>query len=198
MARPIAKDYADKREHIRTGAAKLFADQGFDRASMSAVAQACGISKANIYHYYNSKSELLFDLLDHHLSDLRNVVQAAARTQATPEQRLRNMVAAILIAYQGADNEHKVQLSAMGNLSDHHQRVLRGYQRDMVTALSASLNEISPDTFSDNPSKLRATTMSVFGMLNWHYMWNAKATSYEREDYASLVCDLTLSGLKGI
>ena len=40
--------------------------------------------------------------------------------------------------------------------------------------------------------------MSVFGMLNWHYMWNAKATPSEREAYATLVSDLTLSGLNGI
>jgi AcrR family transcriptional regulator len=31
---------------------------------MSQLAAACGISKANIYHYYDGKEALLFDLLE--------------------------------------------------------------------------------------------------------------------------------------
>ena len=64
MARTIAKDHDQKREQILKSAAKVFADQGFDRASMNLLAKECGISKANIYHYYDSKDALLFDLLD--------------------------------------------------------------------------------------------------------------------------------------
>ena len=52
MVRTIAKDYDDKRRHILTVAAEVFAREGIARASMNEVARACGISKANIYHYY--------------------------------------------------------------------------------------------------------------------------------------------------
>ena len=64
MVRTIAKDHDEKRKQILKSAAKVFADQGFDRASMSLLARECGISKANIYHYYDSKDALLFDILD--------------------------------------------------------------------------------------------------------------------------------------
>lgn len=181
-----------------SGAARLFAQQGFDGASMNAVAQACGVSKANIYHYYDSKTALLFDLLDHHLSDLRDTIVTAANTRSHPEDQLRGMISAILLAYQGADNEHKIQLSAMDSLPEDLHDILRGYQREMVSALSSILSALAPEVFDKNPSKLRATTMSVFGMLNWHYMWNAQATPLERDAYARLVSDLTLSGLRGL
>ena len=72
MSRPIAKDHDEKRAHILKIAARVFADQGFARASMSQVAKDCGISKANIYHYYSSKDALLFDILDTYLSALRD------------------------------------------------------------------------------------------------------------------------------
>ena len=55
MARPIAKDHSEKRAHILRIAARVFADGGIARASMAQVAEACGISKANIYHYYDSQ-----------------------------------------------------------------------------------------------------------------------------------------------
>ncbi|MEM7441197.1 MAG: helix-turn-helix domain-containing protein [Pseudomonadota bacterium] len=71
MARTIAKNYDEKRGLILDRAARLFADEGFDRASVNSVAQACDISKANIYHYYKSKDEILFDILDKYLSALQ-------------------------------------------------------------------------------------------------------------------------------
>ena len=108
------------------------------------------------------------------------------------------MVREILLAYQGVDDEHRVQTSGMSALPEEQQRLLRGYQRDMVVFVSQIIESAAPDTFRDDAAKLRATTMSVFGMLNWFYMWNSGADKGAREDYATLVSDLTLDGLKGL
>ena len=54
------------------------------------------------------------------------------------------------------------------------------------------------EMFGDDRAKLRAVTMSVFGMLNWYYMWNGGADGAARDAYAALVADLTLKGLPGI
>ncbi|MEY8840231.1 TetR/AcrR family transcriptional regulator, partial [Cribrihabitans sp. XS_ASV171] len=47
MARTIAKDHDQKRAQILKSAARVFAREGFDRASMTQLARECGISKAN-------------------------------------------------------------------------------------------------------------------------------------------------------
>jgi AcrR family transcriptional regulator len=70
MPRGLARDHAAKRDALRRGAAAHFARNGYERASMASVAAACGVSKALIYHYYDSKEALLFDLLHEHLSSL--------------------------------------------------------------------------------------------------------------------------------
>lgn len=198
MARPIAKDHDEKRAQILNTAAHVFAVEGYDRASMNQIAAACGISKANIYHYYAGKDAMLFDLLDNYLSELRNRVCTPPEAGATPEDRLLQTVRAVLRAYQGADDHHRVQVSALEALPDDKQKVLRAYQRDMVTHLSGILAEVSPDDLGRDARKLRSVTMSVFGMLNWYYMWNSGAGSEAREDYAQLVTNLSLKGLHGL
>ena len=55
MARARAADYDGKRKAILHRSAGLFAKHGYDRASMANIAQACGASKALLYHYYDSK-----------------------------------------------------------------------------------------------------------------------------------------------
>ncbi len=198
MARTIAKDHDEKRKQILKTAARVFAIDGVDRASMSQVAEACGISKANIYHYYDSKNALLYDILDTYLRDLKERVCAVSAQGRSPEEHFRATLCEILLAYEGADDEHRVQASGLGALPVEQQAVLRDYQRDLVRHMADILKKLSPHTLARDATKLRSVTMSVFGMLNWFYMWNSRAGTEEREDYATLVADLTLKGLAGV
>lgn len=195
MARTIAKDHDEKRGQILKSAAKVFATEGFDRASMTQLANECGISKANIYHYYDGKDAILFDILDTYLSVLRDRVMGADLGGLDAKTRFKRIVAEVLRAYQGADHEHQVQVNAMSALSGDQQKLLRGYQRDLVRFMSDALQATAPQIFDTDAAKLRSATMSVFGMLNWYYMWNSGAGPEARDEYAELVSNLTLDGV---
>jgi AcrR family transcriptional regulator len=192
MPRGIARDHEEKRAAIRKGAAAYFAEHGFDRASMTAAAKHCGVSKALIYHYYDSKEALLYDILDHHLSKLVADVEAAPETDG-----LRGLVRAILIAYKGADAEHKLQLDSLTVLEPEQQAPLVDLQRRLIDMMGAALKAEAPERFK-NGTNLRAVTMSVFGILNWYYMWNRPGKGLNREDYADLVTDLVLGGIHAL
>ena len=197
MARTIAKDHDHKRSRILKSAAQVFAREGFDRASMSQLARECGISKDNIYHYYDSKDAILFDMLETYLRDLRDGICGLDMQGLDAPDQLRLAVREILLAYQGSDDEHRVQSTGLSALPNDQQALLRGYQRDLVVFLSDILALNAPVLRNDK-TRLRATTMSVFGMLNWFYMWNFGADEAARKDYATLVSDLTLEGLRGL
>ena len=192
MARPIAKDHADKRAHILRVAARVFAKEGIARASMAQVAAACGISKANIYHYYDSKDALVFDILDSYLSALRERLDALDLAELAPSEQLLNFVTEVLMAYEGMDAEHQIQTEGIATLQPEQQEILKNYQRDMVRQLRDVLLTAAPAHLVSDKARLTATTMSVFGMLNWFYMWNSGAEQVEREAYAEHIRDLVV------
>jgi AcrR family transcriptional regulator len=198
VARTIAKDYDQKRTQILKSAALVFATQGFDRASMNQIAVECGISKANIYHYYSSKDALLFDILDQYLSGLKDRICTLDLSTLTPEHALHRVVHEILLAYRGMDHEHQIQTSGMPALQEAQQEILREYQRLLVDAVSAVIKPLLPLIKQSDAKQLRAVTMSVFGMLNWFYMWRPDASEQEREDYAKLVSNLTVGGTRSL
>jgi AcrR family transcriptional regulator len=198
VARPIAKDHSAKREHILKTAARVFATTGFARASMSHVAKDCGISKANIYHYYDSKDALLFDILNTYLRALRDRVLVLALEGLTPQDQLKAIVVETLHAYKGMDEEHKIQTEGIPLLDQDQQIILKGYQRDMVNQMSGIVAAIAPQVFGDDKGLLRSTVMSIFGMLNWFYMWNSGADDKARAEYGDLVTRLTLKGVDGL
>ena len=197
MARTIAKDHEAKRISILKTAARVCAQQGCARASMARIAQDCQISKATIYHYYASKDALLFDILDSYLRALRDRLADLPLDALDPETRLHRYIAAVLRAYEGMDHEHKIQTEALPLLDPAKQQILKAYQRDMVRQLSDLLTQAAPEAFAGDPARLRSTTMSVFGILNWFYIWNRSATQTDRDGYAALVADLVLNGARG-
>ena len=190
MARTIAKDHDEKRVAIRMAAARIFAAQGVDRASMSAIAKACGISKALIYHYYGGKAELLYDILECHLEGLNEVVDAVAPME--PRPYLRAIVLEILLAYAGADDLHRILINSRDVLSPSQQGEINAIQRRLIGKVSAAILAVAPDI---PESKQHATTMSLFGMTNWFFMWNREEGDAARRAYASLVADIFLDGV---
>ena len=79
MARPRAAAYDDQREAILREAAALFAQQGYGSTSMNEVAQACGLSKAALYHYVRDKSDLLLLIVMEHVARLETLALETLR-----------------------------------------------------------------------------------------------------------------------
>ncbi len=198
MARTIAKDHDEKRLAILKTAAEFFANTGYDRAAMSQLAIACNISKASIYHYYNSKEALLFGILEQHLIVLLECVEAVDTSKDDAVLNLKNLVKALLAAYRGADSEHRLQLEAMRYLKPEQQRVLAHIQRGIVQLFSDAILAAQPELFKRKPEDLRPVTMSLFGMLNWFYLWHQPGRGLTRDGYADLAADILISGLRGI
>lgn len=195
MARTLAKDHTEKSRAILKTAAKVFADTGYDRAAMSQLALACGISKASIYHYYSSKETLLFDILKHHLTDLLDGINAVTLSGNNPKADFHKLVAGVLEAYRGADSEHRLQLEGMRFLPADRQQDLADIQRQIVKRFSSAIRQVAPTFFDQNPDKLRPVTMSLFGMLNWFYLWHQPGKGISREEYAVMATDLLLGGI---
>ena len=193
MARPRATDYDDKRAAILREAAQLFATRGFDRTAMTEIAQALGVSKALFYHYYRSKDALLFDIIRAHLIELVEAAEGANDAKLAPEPRLLAVVEAIFECYQDADHQHKIQINHLGQLSPEQQSELKGFERRLVEVISGIVVGLNPALPRDF---IRPVTMSIFGTLNWKYMWFRENGRVSHADYAALVTRMFVAAIR--
>ncbi len=192
MARTRAIDYEQKRLGILSQSARLFAQHGFTGTSITMIAEACGVSKALMYHYYDSKDDVLFDVLADHLKHLVVTVEAAA-AESDARRRLVAISTALLDAYRGADAEHQVQISSLKLLPPAQQDVLKELERRLVTIFSEAI-AASLAPAATRPDILKPLTMSLFGMLNWHYLWFREGRGMTRDAYARMAANLILAG----
>lgn len=195
MARPRAADYEDKRRAILDRSAALFAERGIDRASMAEIARACGVSKALLYHYYDSKDALLFDMIVSQLTDLERTVAGALREpDTTPADRLRRMIRDVVALYGQAENLHKVQLNGVPMLPPDMRAEVRVIERTILDHITGLVRDLNPRLDDEGPLST-PMTMSIMGLLNWVYMWFRDDGALSREAYADAVADMILNGL---
>ena len=197
MARPRASDHDAKRRAILVSATKLFAQRGYARSSMSEIADACGTSKALLYHYYENKEQLLFDILHAHFTAIEEIVAEADAPGMEPRQRLRTLVNALLVAYQGADATHRVQINDLASLPELRQVALKDFERRLVARFASALAGVNP-SLKRGRKLLKPVTMSLFGMVNWSYLWFKSDGPMSRAQYADLVTHIMTEGVSGL
>ena len=194
MPRRRATSYDTKLGHIRDTAAGLFARDGFTRTSMAELAGACGVSKALLYHYFDSKEALLFDILQAYLADLETAVAIMPAADTAPRDHLRDLIRALLRQYREAGNTHKLLTFELAVLAEDRQAELRGTERRIMTRFDAALAAAAADAGRQAPLD-GPRAMMLFGTLNWTYTWFRDDGKLSLEDYCELVTDSTVASL---
>ena len=197
MARTQAPDYEQRREFIIEKAAKLFSTHSFHGTSISDLAEACKMSKSLIYHYYDSKEDILFAVMESHIDQLSVVANEIAQSSAPPNSRLLALIHSFMRLYAGAADRQKVLLNEMANLpADKRTEVISG-QRRIIAMVEDLLASLQP-ALKEAPERRRVAAMLFFGMINWTHIWFNPEGSLTADDLAEMSGKLLLDGLKGL
>ena len=193
MARPRSADYERQRERILQLAVEAFCEIGYPSASMSRLAQASGVSKAAIYHYFDSKESLLFEALHRHTTGLLALVQDARARAAPGPQRWAQVVRGLMPEYRRSRAFHAALINDLKFLPAHQRETIIGHQRAIVDAIAQTLLEAFPDRV--RPESCKAVTMALLGMLNFTFAWLRPDGPMSYEAFGELALELSLNGL---
>ena len=196
MSRGRAARYDDQREAILTHAARLFAEHGYPATSMNQVAQACGLSKATLYHYYRDKYALLVSIADGHVTRLEALVEEVQALQLAPAEELRTLILRIVAEYAGAQHAHQVLTEDVRFLTEADRDRILGTERRVVAAFARAIGLW-------HPAKAEAglatpLTMLLFGMMNWLFTWMQPDRGLSHEAIAVIVADLFTGGVNAV
>jgi len=196
MARGRAAGYDDQRELILAHAAALFAQRGYPATSMNEVAQACGLSKATLYHYYRDKYALLVSIAEGHVRKLDTLVAEVLAQGLAPEMRLRALIRRIVAEYAGAQHAHRVLTEDVRFLEPADRERVLGHERAVVAGFAQAVAGLRPELAAAALAK--PMTMLLFGMLNWMFTWVQPDGALDHDTLAPMVADLFLGGLPAV
>src|SRR6266436_7304349 len=115
------------REKILAAAVHLFAEYGYNAATMRDIARIAGIQAASIYYHYASKQALLVEIMETHMRQLNANLEHIVNKQDTVYRRL----------YEAISNHIRLHTTYKSEffIIDTEIRALKGEQREGILAL---------------------------------------------------------------
>ena len=160
---------AEKRKIIRNAAAKVFAKRGFKSATTRDIARSAQISPAAVYYYFDSKEDLLFQILQETISSGLSLIQEIERSRKGLKEKLSDI---LKIHTQAAVDFNKMKLLVHNQdaLNPEHKEKIKEKQRIYANSLIKVLEALKAEgKITDLDTK--ACAFAFFGMVSWAYRW---------------------------
>ena len=193
MARTRSENYDEIQQGILTAACEVFAEQGYMRASIADLAQACRLSRGALYHYFQSKEAILFAILDGHVRRMIADVEAAIADNTATLDQFRGAIRAIVELNARSSNEQRLILNDLSFLSESEQTMIKSLERHIVDIVSDLLIRLDREGKIIKRTK-KIYAMMLFGILNFSHTWFNPKGGISPTEFADMVVDMFLSG----
>ena len=170
---------------IMEAALEVFAKEGYDKASISKIAEAANISKGLMYNYFSSKEELLKTVLIQGVEGLKEAFIQIEDELDTPDE-LEIFIKGGMDIMRQESHFYKLyvtvffQPAAQEIMKENYQEVIGGLLEDITSYFKAK-----GDPHPMEKATLLAAIMDGFGM---YYLMNPEL--YDLDVYEKIIFDL--------
>jgi len=203
----------DSRQEILRTAARLFQQRGYDATSMNDVAAALKLSKGGLYHHFQSKDEILYEIMNHAMEITQERVLNPVRSIADPEERLRTLIRLhIEVVLSARDREITVMLHENHPLPPLLRKRINSRKKEYVHFLESLMAEVQEKVQEKAqekiPSKVqrevrqsagkvspRAAAFALLGMINWIYQWYKPEGELQAQSLIPQFTELIFGGI---
>jgi TetR/AcrR family transcriptional regulator, cholesterol catabolism regulator len=210
---PVTRETVlDHRQEILRTAARLFQQRGYDATSMNDVAAALRLSKGGLYHHFQSKDEILFEIMNHAMEITQERVVKPVHGIADPEERLRALIRRhIEVVLSPQDREITVMLHENHPLPPSLRKRINARKKEYVHFLEKLMaeaqqkrNEKNVKRASEHQSRTqsakgrvspRAAAFALLGMINWIYQWYKPEGELQAQNLIPQFTDLFFGGI---
>jgi AcrR family transcriptional regulator len=188
-ARPPVK------ERLLSVATRLFARHGFESTSVQDIVDAAGVTKGAMYHYYDSKDDLLAEVYHRLLSMQTEHLDEIAAGPGTPEERLRAAAADVVQTSLDNLDDLIVFFRSLHMLPEDKQAQVRAERRRYQDKFRALVDEgVAAGTFrSDISSDI--VVHFFLSVVNQLGSWFKPDGSLSPAQVADLFTELLIGGL---
>ncbi|HET6934120.1 MAG TPA: TetR/AcrR family transcriptional regulator [Candidatus Angelobacter sp.] len=176
-------------------AARIFCEKGYEGASMRDLSRASGMSLAGLYHYFESKEELLYLIQKHAFQTIIENAREKLKQSSDPEERLRLFIENHLEYFLANKEAMKVLTHEDETLKNGRGSQVRAIKREYYRICFDLLEDLR--TSNDLEFSSRLAVLSLFGMINWIYTWHNPRVDANAKALAAQMGDIFLQGIFG-
>jgi AcrR family transcriptional regulator len=181
---------------LLAAATELFAEKGFDATSVQEVVQRAQVTKGALYHYFDSKQDLLYEIyhsvISLQLAELERILAAGG----PPDQTLRAVIVSLVETTAARLDQAVVFGREMHRLDQNRLAAVRADRRryhDLVrdvVARAQAAGDFAPVADADT------VTLVIFGVVNQLPAWYRPSGAKSPAHLGHEIADLILAGLR--
>ena len=191
---PTPRDSEAKLEHILRHAAQIFAERGFEGASIRDISRASGVSLAGLYYYFDSKQELLYLIQNATFSRVLDSVRLRLNGVHKPIARLRVLVQNHVEYFLSHPHEMKVLSHEDEALEEPYYEKVAAIKRRYYALAREIFDALAADGLAPGVNP-RLAVLSLFGMMNWVYKWHNAKVDPDATELTEAIVGLFLYGV---
>jgi AcrR family transcriptional regulator len=189
----LRRRYERRRSEVIATAARVFAERGFQATSISDLTAATGLAAGGLYHYIESKDQLLFSICDELLDPVLERAREIVAAGQPPAAQLRELLRAWL-AHIAAHRDHMLVFAQERHVIEREPqwRRVRAQRKEFERLLDGVLAGGERDgsfAFADR----RLTLLALLGMVNYTPQWLDPRGRLDPDQIADRYCELILS-----
>jgi AcrR family transcriptional regulator len=195
-ARTITTAHDDKRQQIIERCANLFDSGSYHRATMQLLADEVGLGKPTLYHYFTSKTEILYAIHQQHIAALIDGLDSEQRRGASPREQLLHAASDILEEIAKHPGYVRAFFEHYGELEGAKRAEIRARRQEYFEKICAIIQSgITGGAFRKCDVEL--TAYGFLGMCSWAYHWYPPlAERLSPRKAADTLCGTFLEGLQ--
>ena len=183
-----------KSDEIYRVVARLFAHKGYHSTSMREIARELGMNQSSLYHYFKSKEDILFKLMNDAMDDALATLEEICRTDLSPEDKL-NRVLGFYTRYYAGDQERLILLvNEKNSLSEVYRRKLIQKERRYVRLFKEIFEELAGhDMIKKIPPSV--AIFAFLGMVHYTIKWYHKEGHVGLDELADIFVEIFSKGI---
>jgi TetR/AcrR family transcriptional regulator, cholesterol catabolism regulator len=191
---PHPRDSEAKLEHILRHSARIFAEKGFEGASVRDISRATGLSLAGLYYYFDSKQRLLYLIQNNTFTFILARLQSRLAGATEGTYRLRILVGNHIEYFLSHPHEMKVLSHEEEALDEPLHAEIAALKRTYFGLARKIFDELAATGLAPGLNS-RVAVLSLFGMMNWVYKWHNPKVDLGAEELTDAIVGIFLHGV---
>ena len=182
-----------KRVEILRSAAAAFRDRGFAATSMRAVALQVGLTPGALYHYFDSKSDLLYFCQEYSADRMIERARKVLRQGVSWQMKLRAIITEQVLCMLDELNGSAAHLEYHALSRAHREKIVK--KRDAYEAIVRGVLEKGIRAREFAPCDVKMVAFAMLGAINWTARWYRPEGEQNASDIATTFSNYLVRGL---
>ena len=189
------KGKTNKFKKILVIASEIFAKKGYEATSVREIALKAGLNKATIYHYFSSKEEILFKIMDNAMEEALKNLEAILSEDSDALEKFENVLKFYSKYYVSKQAELSLLVNELNSLKHEYKTLLTEKEKKYVDLMKSVLYELKKKGVLKEELPITVIVFTFFSIIHYTVKWYEPSGKIKVDELSEYFVEIFTKGI---